>query len=312
MIVQEVGSNNRISELDLDTVLIDICGSNNKIDIVKNQNIRNLTVKIIGNNNSVIIKENIAIKEQLYIYIDEHNTYLEIGKNTTFENTTISIADMNNKVIIGEDCMFAAGTKILAGDFHSIIDLNTKRRINYGYSVVLKNHIWVGLNAKILKNVTIEENSIIAAESLVTNNIPANSIVGGVPAKVIKDNITWTRERIVEGQNIQNENFSNILDSNLLKYNLEDFSQEVRGWIFLEEKESSNSKLYLEITYENNVVEKKLVPLTARKDVSDFYENMKYLFSGFLFYVRENQKLKRVKFIIENGDFIGSRTVDLI
>ena len=46
-------------------------------------------------------------------------------------------------------------------------------------------------------------------------------------------------------------------------------------------------------------------------DVSDFYNNIKYLFSGFIFFKKENKKLKKIKFIIENSDFIGSKTVYL-
>lgn len=312
MIFQEIGINNIISELNQNSnIMIDICGCNNKINISENQNIQNLTIKIIGNNNSIVIKKDIKIKEQLFIYVDDNNTYLEIGKNTTFENTNISITDVNNKVIIGKDCMFAVGTSIVAGDFHSIIDLDTKKRINYGRSIIIKNHVWIGLNAKILKNVCIEENSVIAAGSLVTNDIPANSIVGGVPAKVIKNNITWMREKVVEGEEILDREFSNILDSDLLRFNLESYSQEIKGWIFLQEEESGNSKLYVEIIYEDNTIERKTIPLIERGDVSDFYNNIKYLFSGFIFLKKESKKLKKIKFIIENSDFIGSKTVYL-
>ena len=67
MIFQEIGINNIISGLNQNSnIMIDICGCNNKINISENQNIQNLTIKIIGNNNSIVIKKDIKIKEMFY------------------------------------------------------------------------------------------------------------------------------------------------------------------------------------------------------------------------------------------------------
>ena len=52
--------------------------------------------------------------------------------------------------------------------------------------IVLKKNVWVGSNATILSGVTIGENAIVGAGSVVTKDVPDNAIVGGVPAKVIK------------------------------------------------------------------------------------------------------------------------------
>ena len=49
------------------------------------------------------------------------------------------------------------------------------------------NRVWIGAHATILAGVTVGENSIIAAGAVVTKDVPANTIVGGVPAKIIKE-----------------------------------------------------------------------------------------------------------------------------
>lgn len=47
-------------------------------------------------------------------------------------------------------------------------------------------NVWIGSNATVLQGVTVGENSVVAAGAVVTKDVPANSIVGGVPAKLIK------------------------------------------------------------------------------------------------------------------------------
>ncbi|CCB80659.1 acetyltransferase (isoleucine patch superfamily) [Helicobacter bizzozeronii CIII-1] len=51
---------------------------------------------------------------------------------------------------------------------------------------MLKDRAWIGINATICPGVTIGENSIVAAGAVVTKDVPANVIVGGSPAKIIK------------------------------------------------------------------------------------------------------------------------------
>ena len=71
-------------------------------------------------------------------------------------------------------------------DFHKI-ETNT----NNETGVVIGNHVWVGANSTVLKNVTIEDGAIVGANSLVTKNVSSNCVVAGNPAKVIKENILW-------------------------------------------------------------------------------------------------------------------------
>jgi acetyltransferase-like isoleucine patch superfamily enzyme len=57
--------------------------------------------------------------------------------------------------------------------------------------IKIGNHVWIGLNAVILKGVTVGDGAIIAAGAVVTRDVPERCLVGGVPAKIIKENVKW-------------------------------------------------------------------------------------------------------------------------
>ena len=64
-----------------------------------------------------------------------------------------------------------------------------------GNSVVspikIGNNVWIGSNVIILKGVTIGDGAVVAAGAVVTKNIPPKCLAGGVPAKILKENIVW-------------------------------------------------------------------------------------------------------------------------
>lgn len=100
------------------------------------------------------------------------------------ENVQITVGDV---VEIGKD--FACGRDVIIRSFdgHRII------REGYQVSSPIKigNHVWIGQGATILKGVTIGNGAIIAACSVVTKDVPANCIVAGNPARIIRENTRW-------------------------------------------------------------------------------------------------------------------------
>jgi acetyltransferase-like isoleucine patch superfamily enzyme len=192
------GKNNVVAnEGVLIKVRFDVVGDNNLIEIGRNSVLSNMTIYIRGNNHIFKIAENCQYKGGS-VWFEDNNCQIVIGCKTTIESAHLAVSEPHSKIIIGKDCMFSGEIKFRTGDSHSIIDLETKKRTNMAQNIEVSNHVWIGTRSIILKGVNIGSNSIIGTNSIVTKNIPDHSVAVGIPAKVIKSNIDWVRERIYE------------------------------------------------------------------------------------------------------------------
>lgn len=177
----------------------DIVGNSNEIVINEACVFNNATFFIRGNNNKIHIDPYVQFNRGGSIWIEDTNCEASIGAYSTFEDVHIAVTEPNSKITIGTDCMFAYNIDIRSGDSHSIIDTNTNKRINYAQDVVIGNHVWVAAHVSILKGVAIANNSVIATRSVVTKSFEnENTLIGGMPAKIIKEQINWDRKRIYE------------------------------------------------------------------------------------------------------------------
>lgn len=178
-------------------VRYDIIGNNNEIWIGENTFISDTLIFIRGDHHRIIVENNCVVGGGEWWIEDDHCSLI-LHSNTTIEHAHLAVTEPFSMLEIHPDCMLAKQVEIRTGDSHSIIDNETGLRINKAANVILKEHVWVGAHAKILKGVTVGHNSIIAIAAVVTNDIPAHSIAAGIPAKVIRSNIDWKRERIYD------------------------------------------------------------------------------------------------------------------
>lgn len=189
---------------------------------------------------NVITRENIKIGDYT-IYNDFYNDPRNFEKNNVLYQYPIN----NDKLIIGKFCSIACKAKFLMTSgqhtlkslstytfpiFYEEWDLDVKNIVdawdNKG-DIIIGNDVWIGYDAIIMAGVKIGDGAIIGTRAVVTKDVPAYTIVGGVPAKVIKkrfnDNVIskllkikwwdWSYDKI-------NENIQHIQSGNIDKLEL--------------------------------------------------------------------------------------------
>jgi virginiamycin A acetyltransferase len=148
---------------------------------------------------NVITKDNIKVGDYT-IYNDFYNDPRDFEKNNVLYQYSIN----KDKLIIGKFCSIACKTKFLmTSGNHTMKSLSTYTfplfYDEWGLSVshitdawdnkgdiMIGNDVWIGYNAIIMSGVKIGDGAIIGTRAIVTNDVPPYTIVGGIPAKVIK------------------------------------------------------------------------------------------------------------------------------
>ena len=127
----------------------------------------------IGKN--VFVHENVLIRSFNYL--------ITIGENTTINRNTI----IEGKVTIGANCSIAPNV-VIVGQNHvfSERDKAIKLQGSESKGIVVHDDVWVGANSTIVDGVIIGKGSVVAAGAVVTKDVAPFSVVGGVPAKMIK------------------------------------------------------------------------------------------------------------------------------
>lgn len=113
------------------------------------------------------------------IFVDVDDAIIKIGDYTRINGAYIH---GQKSIIIGKNCLIAAGVNILDSNGHSIFPENRIHSRDIPGTIFIGDNVWIGLNATILKNTYIGDNSVISAGSVVQGRFPNNSLIQGNPA----------------------------------------------------------------------------------------------------------------------------------
>lgn len=174
---------------------IQIAGNGNKVILEKGALLLNSVIKISGNNNVVVLKANSYVSGA-ELWVENNNCELSIGERTFVgHHSHLACTENGSKLQIGCDGMISSYVQVRTGDSHSIVDMDGNR-INKAQSVFIGDHCWLGEGSKVLKGVTLEGDVVVSTGAIVTKSFGKNVLLGGVPAKVLKENINWNSERL--------------------------------------------------------------------------------------------------------------------
>lgn len=148
------------------------------IELNQTANVENVR-KLWGELSGTPLDPTTTIQIPVYVNIGK---FTRIGKNV-YINHLCSMLDMGT-ITIGDDVLIGPKVNILSEE-HPVNPADRKALMVR--PVVIKNGAWIGAGATILPGVTVGENSIVAAGAVVNKDVPDNTIVGGIPAKVIKE-----------------------------------------------------------------------------------------------------------------------------
>ncbi|HET6224891.1 MAG TPA: acyltransferase [Bacteroidia bacterium] len=137
-------------------------------------------------NSKIIVNGSFKIFDRCVLFINENATLI-LGNNS-FINSSSNIHCFS-QIEIGSDTVISEGVTIRDSDNHSM----NYENFNKTKPIKIGDRVWIGINVTILKGVTIGDGAVIAAGAVVNKDIPANSLAGGVPAKVLKSSVEWTR-----------------------------------------------------------------------------------------------------------------------
>ena len=109
------------------------------------------------------------------LYNSDIPSSVRIGKNTVFGHSGIGVV-IHQDAVIGDDCTIGQGITIGGRSKNPKVP-------------IIGNKVYIAAGARVLGPITIGDNVVVAPNAVVIKNVPSNSIVGGIPSKILKNNI---------------------------------------------------------------------------------------------------------------------------
>jgi carbonic anhydrase/acetyltransferase-like protein (isoleucine patch superfamily) len=140
-------------------------------------------VKLLRYPRRISIGSDVILKSGSHLCPCNESAAVSIGSRTTIGFHTLIYA--SGRIEIGEDCMIAPFVYIVDSDHGMSRQEPMNRQRNQALPIHIGSDVWIGAHAVILKGVNIGTGAVIAAGSVVREDVPPYSIAGGVPARII-------------------------------------------------------------------------------------------------------------------------------
>ena len=204
---------------DIEGFKISINGDNNILFLNEFKGKSTIYISIDGNNCTFSFGENNIVNNDVGINFwgtctnKPDGSEIRIGNNNYFNGSNNSIiAPLNTKILIGDGNLFAGNITFWGRNDHIIYDIKTKKRLNKDRDILIGDSNWICQNVTFLPKGQIGNNCVVGFGSIVNCNlIKNNTLIVGVPAKIKKKKINWSRS--TDYDSIDFEDNNNIKES---------------------------------------------------------------------------------------------------
>lgn len=187
----------RIENHGIIRLIKDIEGKDNSIYVGKDSFLDKTIIRIRGNGNKLIIGDGCYVGPRSSFWLEGNGVSIVIGDRVTFTRDFHCNAQEDGmSILIGDDCMFSNNIIVRTSDSHPIFDLHSGERLNPAAPVTIGKNVWVAPQTIVMKGVAVGSGSILGSRAIVTKSIPDNVLAVGSPAKVVKTDVSWSRDRL--------------------------------------------------------------------------------------------------------------------
>jgi acetyltransferase-like isoleucine patch superfamily enzyme len=190
------GHGNAIHETDaiLRRVTFELDGDGHQVHIGRGARVTNTLIRMSGRGHILRIGAGVTMNGGQFDFYDT-GCEIAVGDRSMIYEAEFGVTEGGN-ITVGEDCLFSTGVDLRNGDSHSILSADSRSRINPAADVVVGDRVWLGARVMLLKGATVGADSVLGAGSIVTGAVPAGCAAVGAPARVVREGITWTKERL--------------------------------------------------------------------------------------------------------------------
>lgn len=165
-------------------------GKGNRIQFDDSAITYELTIIIEGNNNALVVAENCYLRGR--IELCGEGNQIHIGERSIV-GAGLIMAHHGTSISIGTDCLLSGEVNIRTSDSHSILNQHGQR-INPEKDIRIGDRVWFGKDVTVMKGCVIGNDVVVGTRSVVSKPVSSNTVVAGIPARVIRENTTWCHQ----------------------------------------------------------------------------------------------------------------------
>lgn len=157
--------------------------------------VNRLNVNVIKGDLTLFVGPHAKI-DNLTVQSFDDNNRIHFGAGCTVNTGNLLVQGVDKSIFFGHDCMFLTNFHARTSDSHSIFSYCTGERINCDRSIKIGDHTWIGRSCIINKGVEGDDDVVLGQGAIVNGVLIGAAIYAGVPARMIKNNVSWDRDRV--------------------------------------------------------------------------------------------------------------------